>query len=151
MIPNAVATATPSRTSAVISARVAGSSHRRPCVRPVSAPSGLLAALKISFVHCAPRASASALVAIPPRVIASARRSTSSSDAGRPSNGPIQVSPPVSICTTPGAITRPAGKVVPRITRSTRSAISSSFPTPFWTLHTAPSVKIAAAAAIAAR
>ena len=44
---------------------------------------------------------------------------------------------------------RPAGKVVPRITRGTCWAISSSLPTPFCTLQTAPSAKIADAAAIA--
>ena len=116
---------------------------------PVSAPSGFEAALKISFVHCAPRASASAFVGMPLRVSASASRSTSAIVAGRSSNGPIQVSPAVSISTTPGATTWPAGNVVPRITRATCSAITSSLPTPFCTLQTAPSAKRWAVAAIA--
>jgi len=51
---------------------------------------------------------------------------------------------------TPGAATRAAGNVTPRMTRGTYSAITSSLPIPFCTLHTAPSGKTAAHAAIAA-
>jgi len=78
-----------------------------------------VAALKITLRHCGPRASATALVGIPARVQASASRSTSASGAGFASNGPIVVSPLMSHCTTPGAVSFPAGNVVPRITRST--------------------------------
>ena len=46
-------------------------------------------------------------------------------------------------------MTRPAGKVVPRITRATCSASASSLPIPFWTEQTAPSANAAAVAAIA--
>ena len=45
---------------------------------------------------------------------------------------------------------RPAGNVVPRMTRSTCSAIASSFPTPFCTEHTEPSENAWATAAMAA-
>ena len=60
-MPCAAATALPSSTSAVTSARSAGSSQTRPCVRPVRAPTGFVAALKISLRHCGPRASATAV------------------------------------------------------------------------------------------
>ena len=59
----------------------------------VSAPSGFVAALKITLRHCGPRASGTALAGMPARVHASARRSISSSGAGRGSNGPNVVSP----------------------------------------------------------
>ena len=125
----------------------AGSSQTRPCVSPVSAPIGFVAALKITFRHCGPRASATACVGIPARVHASASRSISASGAGRGSNGPIVVSPLTSHCTWPGSRIFPAGNVVPRITRSTCSAIASSLPTPFWTETTAPSANACATAA----
>ena len=99
--------------------RRAGSSQTRPCVRPVSAPTGFVAALKITLRHCGPRASATAFVGSPARVHASASRSTSSIGAGLGSKGPIVVSPFTSHCTCPGSSTLPAGNVVPRITRST--------------------------------
>jgi hypothetical protein len=73
-------------------------------VRPVSAAIAFEAALKISFRHCAPRASASAWVGIPARVHASARASTFSMGAGLGSNGPMCVSPFVSQPTWPGSI-----------------------------------------------
>ena len=72
-------------------------------VRPVSAATGLVAELKISLVHWAPRASVSAVVGRPPRVSNAASWRTSSIRAGCGSNGPIQVSPGASRCTTPGA------------------------------------------------
>jgi hypothetical protein len=83
-------------------------------------------------------------------VHASASRSTSSIDAGLGSNGPIVVSPFTSHCTCPGSTMRPAGNVVPRITRSTCSAIASSLPTPFCTEQTEPSANACATAAMAA-
>jgi hypothetical protein len=110
----------------------------------------LVDALKITLRHCAPRASATALVGIPARVQASARRSISPFGAGLGSNGPSVVSPFTSHCTTPGSRIFPAGKVVPRITRMTCVASVSSLPTPFWTEATHPSTKAAAVAAIAA-
>ena len=61
-----------------MSARRSGRSQAWPCVRPVSAPTGFVAALKMTLRHCAGRASATAWDGIPPRVHASARRSTSS-------------------------------------------------------------------------
>src|SRR6266576_181606 len=75
---------------------------------------------------------------MPPRVQASASCSTSAVGAGLGSNGPIVVSPLTSHCTWPGSTTRPAGKVVPRITRSTCCASASSLPTPFCTEQTEP-------------
>ena len=80
---------------------------------------------------------------------ASASRSTSAIGAGLGSKGPIVVSPLTSHWTWPGPTIRPAGKVVPRITRSTCPAITSSFPTPFCTEHTEPSANARAEAAIA--
>ena len=139
VIPCAAATALPSSTSALTSARRSGRSHTRPCVSPVSAPTGFVAALKTTLRHCAARASATACVGIPPRVQASASRSISSVAAGLGSNGPSVVSPFTSHCTTPGDRIFPAGNVVPRITRATCRAIASSFPTPFCTEATAPS------------
>ncbi len=53
------------------------------------------------------------------------------------SKGPIQVSPLISNPMCPGSITCPAGKVVPRITYFTCSAMISSLPAPFCTEHTA--------------
>ena len=44
----------------------------------------------------------------------------------------------------------PAGKVVPRITRSTWRASTSSLPIPFWTVATEPLANACAVAAIAA-
>ena len=52
--------------------------------------------------------------------------------------------------TTPGAVSLPAGNVVPRITRSTCRASTSSLPIPFWTVATEPSANACAVAAIAA-
>ncbi len=127
----AAATALPSSTSPETSRRSAGSSQTRPCVRPVSAPTGFVAALKISFRHCGPRASATASVGRPARVHASASRSISSNGAGLGSKGPIVVSPLTSHWTWPGSTIRPAGKVVPRITRETCPASVSSLPMPF--------------------
>ena len=75
----------------------------RPCVSPVSAAIAFDAALKISFRHCAPRASSSACVGMPPRVQASASASTLSIGAGLGSNGPMWVSPFVSQPTCPGS------------------------------------------------
>ena len=46
-------------------ARAAGSSQTRPWVSPVSAPTGFVAALKITLRHCGPRASATAVAGIP--------------------------------------------------------------------------------------
>src|SRR3954449_7301448 len=149
-MPWAAATAFPSSTSAVTSARRAGSSHTRPCVRPVRAPIGFVDALKITLRHCGPRASATADAGMPPRVHASASRSISSRAAGRGSNGPKVVSPLTSHWTCPGATILPAGKVVPRITRSMCAAMASSLPRPFCTVATHPSVNACAVASIAA-
>ncbi len=80
---------------------------------------------------------------------ASASRSISSSGAGLGSNGPMVVSPFTSHCTWPGSRIRPAGKVVPRITRPTCAASTSSLPIPFCTEATAPSANAGAVAAIA--
>ena len=146
VIPCASATARPSAITAHASSRVGGSATC-PCVRPVSAAIAFEAALKISFRHWAPRASARAWVGMPARVQASASASTASIGAGLGSNGPMCVSPRVSQPTWPGSITWPAGNVVPRITSRTCSAISSSLPAPFWTEATAP--KACAVAAIA--
>jgi acetolactate synthase-1/3 small subunit len=66
---------------------------------------------------------------------------TGASGIGRGSNGPKVVSPLTSHCTWPGSSSLPAGKVVPRITRSTWPASVSSLPTPFITVATAPSAK----------
>src|SRR5581483_8306236 len=148
-IPCTSATALPSAITASASSRVGPSSAMRPCVKPVSAAIGFEAALKISLRHCAPRASSSACVGMPALVHASATSRTFSIGAGRGSNGPICVSPRVSMATWPGSTRWPAGKVVPRITCSTCSAITSSFPAPFCTEQTAPSRKAAAVAAIA--
>ncbi len=148
-MPCAAATALPSSTSPETSARRSGRSHTRPCVRPVSAPIGFVDALKMTLRHCGPRASCTAAVGIPPRVHASARRSTSANGAGCGSNGPIVVSPFTSHCTWPGATIFPAGNVVPRITFPTCSASASSFPSPFCTVATQPSAKACAVAAIA--
>ena len=115
VIPCASATARPSAITAHASSRVGGSATC-PCVRPVSAAIAFEAALKISFRHWAPRASASAWVGMPARVQASASASTASIGAGLGSNGPMCVSPRVSQPTWPGSITWPAGNVVPRIT-----------------------------------
>ena len=52
-MPCAAATALPSSTSPLTSRRSAGSSQTRPCVSPVSAPTGFVAALKITLRHCA--------------------------------------------------------------------------------------------------
>src|SRR5262249_6068631 len=71
-MPCAAATALPSSTIPVTSARRSGRSHTRPCVSPVSAPIGFVDALKITFRHCGPRASSTACAGIPPRVHASA-------------------------------------------------------------------------------
>src|SRR6266511_1112782 len=98
-MPCAAATAFPSSTSFVTSARRSGRSQTRPWVRRVSAPSGFVAALKMSFRHCGPRASATTCVGKPARVHASARRSICSIGAGRGSNGPKVVSPLTSHCT----------------------------------------------------
>ncbi len=115
----------------------------------MSAPTGFVAALKITLSHCGPRASATAFVGSPARVHASASRSASSIGAGLGSKGPIVVSPFTSHCTCPGSSTLPAGNVVPRITRSTWRAITSSLPIPFCTEQTEPSPKACAVAAIA--
>ena len=80
---------------------------------------------------------------------ASARRSTSSNGAGLGSKGPKVVSPLTSHWTWPGSTIRPAGKVVPRITRATCPASTSSLPIPFCTEQTAPSANACAVAAIA--
>src|ERR1019366_6071204 len=53
------------------------------------------------------------------------------------SKGPIQVSPLMSKPMWPGAMGCPAGKVVPRITYLTCSAMISSLPTPFYAEQTA--------------
>ena len=148
-MPWAAATAVPSSTSPVTSRRRPGFSHTRPCVSPVSAPTGLVAALKMSLRHWGPRASLTASVGRPAREHAAARRSTSSNGGGLGSKGPIVVSPFTSHWTWPGSMTRPAGKVVPRITRGTCSASASSLPIPFWTEQTEPSANAAAVAAIA--
>ena len=65
------------------------------------------------------------------------------------SNGPSVVSPLMSHWTTPGAVTFPAGNVVPRITRSTCRASTSSLPIPFCTVATDPFANAWAVAAIA--
>ena len=69
--------------------------------------------------------------------------------AGCGSKGPSVVSPLTSHCTTPGSTIFPAGNVVPRMTRATCCATTSSLPTPFCTVATAPSAKAWAVAAIA--
>ena len=61
--------------------------------------------------------------------------------AGRGSNGPNQESPGASYRTTPGATTAPAVMMLPRMTRGTSSAMTSSLPSPFCTLTTAASVQ----------
>ena len=148
-MPWALATALPSSISPLTSARRSGRSQTRPCVRPVSAPSGFEAALKMTLRHCAGRPSATAWAGMPARVQASASRSTSAGDAGCGSNGANVVSPLTSHCTSPGSSSLPAGKVVPRMTRSTWAASTSSLPTPFMTEATAPPAKACAVAEIA--
>ncbi len=116
----------------------------------MSAPTGFVAALKITLRHCGPRASCTAAVGMPPRVHASASRWTSANGAGCGSNGPSVVSPFTSHCTCPGSRIFPAGNVVPRITRSTCAASVSSLPMPFCTVATQPPANACAVAAIAA-
>ena len=149
-MPCAAATALPSSTSPETTARRSGRSHTRPWVSPVRAPIGLVAALKITLRHWPGRASSTATAGIPARVQASASGSIASTAIGRGSNGPKVVSPLTSHCTTPGSSSLPAGKVVPRITRSTCSESVSSFPTPFITDATAPAENTSAVAEIAA-
>ncbi len=60
-------TASASSISRSTSRRSAGSVHTWPTVSPVSADSGLVAALNTTFVHCGPRASATACVRGRPR------------------------------------------------------------------------------------
>ena len=115
----------------------------------MSAPIGLVEALKITLRHCAGRASATASDGIPPRVQASASAATSAAEAGAGSKGENVVSPFTSHCTWPGSSSLPAGNVVPRITRGTCRAIVSSLPTPFMTDATAPSANACAVAAMA--
>jgi len=57
---------------------------------------GFVAALKMSLVHCAPRASFNGIVFIPERVMSPANSSTFSIEVLVSSNGPIQVSPLMS-------------------------------------------------------
>src|SRR5690349_13609425 len=65
-IPARSQTASASATSASTWPRRARSVQRGPIGSPVSAASGLVAELKMTFVHCGPRASASACVRSPP-------------------------------------------------------------------------------------
>ena len=148
-MPCADATAFPSSTSALTSARRSGRSQTRPCVRPVSAPTGFVAELKITLRHWAGRASATAAVGIPPRVHASASSSISSARAGCGSNGPerrVALHVPLHdarLEDLPGRERRPADD--PADVRAT----TSSLPTPFCTVATAPSANACAVAAIA--
>ena len=73
--------------------RSPASVQTRPTESPVSAASGLVAELKITFVHCGPRASCSACVRSPPASSSRASRSTARIGAGQGSNGPNQESP----------------------------------------------------------
>ena len=133
------------------SARRAGSSQTGPTGRPVRAASGLVAELKMTLSHCGPRASTMAWHGSPARVSRSESATTSPIVAGFGSNGPSQVSPGASKRTTPGSTIAPAGRIVPRMTRGTGSAMTSSLPSPFCTLATAASAKTSAPAATAAR
>ena len=67
-MPLALATATPSSTSARISARLSSCAPRKPGVRRVSAQSGFIVALKIAFDQIAPWMSGSSAAGRPPRV-----------------------------------------------------------------------------------
>src|SRR5580692_11939925 len=125
-IPSSFATASPSAIRSLKSCPVGSNRVAAPWCNSVSAPTGFVAALKISLVHCAPRASFKDIVFIPERVSSPASSSTLSIEVLVSSNGPIQVSPLMSYPMCPGAIGCPAGKVVPRITNCTRSAIISS-------------------------
>src|SRR3954471_12798862 len=79
------------------------------------------------------------MVGMPAALSSSASAVTSSIPAGLGSNGPVHVVPGASMWMTPGAATRPAGSVTPRMTRAAWRAATSSLPMPFWTLHTAAS------------
>ena len=115
-----------------------GRCTRGPTGSPVSAASGLVAALKMTFVHCGPRASSSACVRSPPSVSSPASRSDLAHRARASARtARTSESPGASYRTTPGATTAPAVTMLPRMTRGTSSAMTSSFPSPFCTLTTA--------------
>ena len=132
-MPCAAATALPSSTRPVTSARRPGRSQTRPCVRPVSAPIGFVDGVED---HLAPlrrrgrrRRPSSGM---PPRVQASAS-ARSPPRGGRAAARTGRTSCRPSRPTARGrarAACRP-GTSCPRITRSTCSAIVSSLPTPF--------------------
>ena len=105
----------------------------------------------MTFVHCGPRASGSACVRSPPAASSRASCSTSRIGAGRGSNGPNQESPWASYRTTPGATTAPAVTMLPRMTRGTSSAMTSSLPSPFCRLTTEAFARAARAPSTAAR
>ena len=93
----------PRRRGRETSARRSGRSQTRPCVRPVSAPIGFVAALKITLRHCAGRASATARAPASRRGCRRRRAARSPRRGrGRGSNGPNVVSPFTSHWTTPG-------------------------------------------------
>ena len=148
-MPCAAATAFPSSTSPVTSARRSGRSQTRPCVRPVSAPIGFVEALKMTLRHCGPRASSTACRRHPgararvgealdlaerrPLVVRAERRVALARPTAR---GPAR------------AASRPGRSC--RGSRARRAAaIVSSLPSPFWTVATQPSAKACAVAAIA--
>ena len=95
----------------------------------------------MTLSHWGPRASTTAWHGRPARVSRSDSATTSPIVAGFGSNGPSQVSPSASKRTTPGSTIAPAGRIVPRMTRGTSSAMTSSLPSPFCTLATAASAK----------
>ena len=128
----------------------AGCSQTRPCVSPVSAPIGFVAALKITLRHCGPRASATAR-----RRHAAARAGVREPlDLGRtaparPRTGRASCRP-----SRPTARRRARGSSPPgtscRGSRARRArASTSSLPIPFCTVATQPSANACAVAAIA--
>ena len=141
----------PRRRGALTSARRSGRSQTRPCVRPVSAPIGFVAALKITLRHCAPRASATAVGRHPaaragvgePLDLLGARRARLERAERRVALARPTARRPARGSSRPGTSCRgsPARRA---------RAITSSLPTPFWTDATAPSANACAVAAIAA-
>src|SRR5581483_10586589 len=109
------------------------------CGNPVSAETPFTEELKISFDHCAGRASCNASALSPPAAIRSAASFTIAYGVSLGSNGPIQVAVSSSYCTCVSLWRVPLMNVVPRITCPlVCSAIISSLPKPFCAESTAP-------------
>ena len=140
----------PRRRAATRARRSGGCSQTAPCVRPVSAPSGFVAALKITLRHCGPRASATAFVGMPARVHASASRSTSASGAGlRLERAERRVALDVPLHDARARRASRPGTSCRGSRARTCAASTSSLPIPFWTVATQPSANACAVAAIA--